>query len=116
MFCSDITQAFTYGELDVSLFCYPPAGYSCPTGKVLELNKCHYGAKQAPAHFKAVLTAFMIAEGFRAVNDTQTDWVKTERNSVFINAIFVDDVHHCTNHDDLMMYQAFQTNLRRSSI
>ena len=111
MFSSDITQAFTYGELDVSLFCYPPAGYSCPTGKVLELNKCLYGAKQAPARFKAVLTAFMIAEGFRAVNDAQTVWIKTERNSVLINAIFVDDVHHCTN--DLVMYRAFRKKFEK---
>ena len=113
MFSSDITQAFTNSGLDVSLFCYPPAGYSCQTGKVLqvELNKCLYSAKQAPARFKAVLTAFMIAEGYRAVNDAQTVWIKTKRNLVLINAIFVDDVHHCTN--DLVMYRAFRKKFEK---
>ena len=59
MFCSDITQAFTYGKLDTPLFCYPPPGFDYPKGTVFGLNYCLYGAKQAPACFKAVLTEFM---------------------------------------------------------
>ena len=113
MFSSDITQAFTYGELDVPLYCYPPVGFNCPKGKVFGLNYCLYGAKQAPARFMAVLTAFMIAEGFRAANDAQTVWIKIEGNSVLINAIFVDDVHHCTN--DPAMYQAFRKKFEKNS-
>ena len=35
---ADIAQAFTYGELDVPLYCYPSPGYVCPAGKVLKLN------------------------------------------------------------------------------
>ena len=36
MFSSDITQAFTYGKLDVPLYCLPPAGFDCPNGTVLD--------------------------------------------------------------------------------
>ena len=38
MFSSDITQAFTYGKLDVPLFCHPPPGFECPPGTVLGLK------------------------------------------------------------------------------
>ena len=94
MFTSDITQAFTYDKLDVPLYCYPPAGFSCPAGKVHSLNYCLYGVKQAPACFKNVVIAFMIKQGFRAVNDAQTIWIKSNGKSILIHAIFVDDVHH----------------------
>jgi hypothetical protein len=106
MFSSDITQAVTYGKLDVPLFCHPPPGFDCPPGTVLGLNYCLYGAKQAPARFKSVSTEFMIAEGFTAVNDSQTVWIKRQGSSLLICAWFVDDVHHCTN--DLSMYRSFR--------
>ena len=93
MLCSDITQAFTYGKLDTPLFCYPPPGFDYPKGTVFRFNYCLYGAKQAPACFKAVLTEFMFSEGFTACNDAQTVWLKRQNNSVLYNAAFVDDVH-----------------------
>jgi hypothetical protein len=111
MFSSDITQAFTYGKLDVPLFCHPPPGFGCPPGTVLSLNYCLYGAKQAPACFKGVSTEFMKSEGFTAVNDSQTVWIKTHGSSVLINAWFVDDVHHCTN--DLAMYRSFRKRFEK---
>jgi hypothetical protein len=46
MFSLDITQAFTYGKLDVPLFCHPPPGFECPPGTVLGLNYCLYGVLQ----------------------------------------------------------------------
>ncbi len=48
LFSSDITQAFTYGKLDVPLFCHLQQGFDCPEGTLLGLNYCLYGAKQAP--------------------------------------------------------------------
>ena len=111
MFSSDITQAFTYGKLDVPLFCHPPPGFECPPGTVLGLNYCLYGAKQAPACFKGVATEFMLSEGFTAVNDSQTVWIKSQGRSFLINAWFVDDVHHCTN--DLSMYRSFRKRFEK---
>ncbi len=78
MFSSDITQAFTYGKLDVPLFFHPPPGFECPPGTVLGLNYCLYGAKQAPACFKGVTTEFMLSEVFTAANDSQTVWIKSQ--------------------------------------
>jgi hypothetical protein len=111
MFSSDITQAFTYGKLDVPLFCHPPPGFECPPGTVLGLNYCLYGAKQAPACFKGVSTEFMLAEGFTAANDSQTVWIKCQGHSVLICAWFVDDVHHCTN--DLSLYRSFRKRFEK---
>ena len=111
MFCSDITQAFTYGKLDIPLYCLPPPGFEYRKGTVFGLNYCLYGAKQAPACFKAVLTEFMLSEGFVACNDAQTVWVKRDKQSVLYNATFVDDVHHCTN--DLAMYRAFRKKFEK---
>ena len=111
MFSSDITQAFTYGKLDVPLFCHPPPGFECPQGTVLGLNYCLYGAKQAPAGFKSVITDFHLGEGFKAVNDAQTVWVKRHNQSILINAIFVDDVLHCTN--DMAMYRTFRKRFEK---
>jgi hypothetical protein len=111
MFSSDITQAFTYGKLDVPLFCHPPPGFECPEGTVLGLNYCLYGAKQAPAGFKSVITDFHLGEGFKAVNDAQTVWVKRHNNSILINAIFVDDVLHCTN--DMALYRTFRKRFEK---
>ncbi len=73
MFSSEITQAFTYGKLDVPLCssCHPPPGCDCPKGTVWGLNYCLYGAKQAPACLKAVLTEFMLSEGLTACDDSQ---------------------------------------------
>ncbi len=42
---------------------------------------------------------------FKAVNDAQTVWIKRHNHSILINAIFVDDVLHCTN--DMAMYHTF---------
>ncbi len=103
---SDITQALTYGKLDVPLFCHPPPGFDSHEGTVLGLNYCLYGAKQAPAGFKSVMTDFHISEGFTAVNYAQTVWIKRHNQSVLINAIFVDDVLHCTN--DPALYRVFR--------
>ena len=103
-----ITEAFTYGKLDVTLHCHQPPGFNCPKGTVLGLNYCLYGAKQAP-EFQAVLTEFMLSEGFIACNDSQTEWVMRENESVPYNATFVDDVQHCTN--DLAVYRSFRNKL-----
>ena len=111
LFSSDITQAFTYGKLDVPLFCHPPPGFDCPEGTVLGLNYCLYGAKQAPAGFKSVMTDFHVSEGFTAVNDAQTVWIKRHNQSVLINAIFVDDVLHCTN--DPALYRVFRKRFEK---
>jgi hypothetical protein len=86
-----------YGKLDVPLFLPSASGFDCPEGTVLGLNCCLYGAKQAPACFKAVLTEYWSA-GFTACNDSdsQTVWIKQHNQSVLYCATFVDDVQHCT--------------------
>jgi hypothetical protein len=111
IFSSDISQAFTYGELDVPLYCYPPPGYNCPSGKVLKLNYCLYGAKQAPACFKKVLVEFLQSLEFSAANDAETIFIKRKGNSLLICACFVDDILHLTN--DTGMYKEFRQQFEK---
>ena len=59
---ADIAQAFSYGELDVPLYCYPPPGYVCPAGKVLKLNNALYGCVQAHAQLKKCSTRNLVQE------------------------------------------------------
>ena len=107
IFQSDITQAFTYGSLNgVDIFCYPPPGVPCPPGKVLKLERAVYGLKQAPAAFKACLTAFFRKQGFTPANDAETVWVKRVGKAVLIHGMFVDDILHCTN--DKTLYHEFR--------
>jgi hypothetical protein len=111
IFSSDINQAFTFGELDVPLYCYPPPGFDCPKGKVLKLNKCLYGAKQAPACFKKVLVEFLKLQGFTAANDAQTVFIKQQGKSILICACFVDDILHLTN--DTNFYRSFRKEFEK---
>ena len=72
---TDITQAFTYGELDpdVEIYCYIPDGFPVTSSnKVLKLERSVYGLKQAPAAFKDKLTSFFKRKNFTAVNDSGT--------------------------------------------
>ena len=101
---TDITQAFTYGELDpgVEIYCYIPDGFPSVSGnKVLKLERSVYGLKQAPAAFKEKLTSFFKNKNFKAVNDSGTVWMLSQGSSILITACYVDDVLHFTNDQKL---------------
>jgi hypothetical protein len=108
---ADIAQAFTYGELDVPLYCYPPPGYVCPAGKVLKLNNALYGCVQASARFKKCYTDFLKDEGFKPVNDAETMFKKQKGDSFLLTAIYVDDSLNCNN--DQSMYRIFRKKFEK---
>jgi hypothetical protein len=107
----NITQAFTYGELDVPLFCRPPPGYDCPPGKVLKLNNALYGCIQASACFKKCYTKFLLSDGFKPVNDAQTIFKKEKDSSFFIVAIYVDD--SLNGHNNSSLYNDFRKKFQK---
>lgn len=78
----------------------------CPEGKLLQLNYCLYGAKQAPACFKKVLVDFLLSLDFKPANDANTVFIKSRGLSKLICACFVDDILHLTN--DVSMYRDFR--------
>jgi hypothetical protein len=108
---TDITQAFTYGELDVPLFCRPPPGYDCPPGKVLKLNNALYGCIQASACFKKCYTEFLLSDGFKPVNDAQTIFKKEKDSSFLIVAIYVDD--SLNGHNNSSLYTDFRKKFQK---
>jgi hypothetical protein len=57
------------------------------------------------------MTDFHVSEGFTAVNNAQTVWIKRNNQSVLINAIFVDDVLHCTN--DPALFSVFRKRFEK---
>ncbi len=108
---ADIAQAFTYGELDVPLYCRPPPGYVCPSGKVLKLNNALYGCIQASACFKKCYTDFLKSEGFRPVNDAETMFKKQIGKSFLLTAIYVDDSLNSNN--DQSMFREFRKKFEK---
>jgi len=108
---ADIAQAFTYGELDVPLYCYPPPGYFCPSGKVLKLNNALYGCIQASACFKKCYTDFLKIEGFQPVNDAETMFKKQKGKSFLLTAIYVDDSLNSNN--DQSMFREFRKKFEK---
>jgi hypothetical protein len=110
----DITQAFTYGEVDpgVEIYCYIPDGVpSVSSNKVLKLERSVYGLKQAPAAFKDTLTRFFKSKNFTVVNDSETVWMLTRGSSFLITACYVDDVLHFTN--DQRLYRSFRQTFEK---
>ena len=108
---ADITQAFTYGKLDVPLFCYPPQGFDCPSDKVLKLNNALYGCVQASACFKKLYTEFLVSDGFKPINDAQTIFKKESGKSFLIVAIYVDD--SLNGHNDPSLYREFRKKFEK---
>ncbi len=113
---TDITKAFTYGEVDlgVDIYCYIPDGFpSVSSNKVLKLEHSDYGLKQAPAAFKPEnkLTRFFKSKKLTAVNDSGTVWMLTQGYSILITACFVDDVLHFTN--DQKLYRSFRQSFEK---
>ena len=108
---ADIAQAFSYGELDVPLYCRPPPGYVCPSGKVLKLNNALYGCIQASACFKKCYTDFLKSEGFRPVNDAETMFKKQIGKSFLLTAIYVDDSLNSNN--DQSMFREFRKKFEK---
>ena len=108
---ADIAQAFTYGELDVPLYCHPPPGYACPAGKVLKLNNALYGCVQASACFKKCYTDFLKNEGFLPVNDAETIFKKQKGKSFLLTAIYVDDSLNTDN--DRSMFRDFRKKFEK---
>ncbi len=108
---SDITQAFTYGKLDVELFCHPPSGYKCPAGKILALNNALYGCIQASACFKKCYCDFLLKDGFKPMNGAETIFKKQHNDSFVIASIFVDDSLNATN--DSTYYRDFRKKFEK---
>ena len=101
---TDITQAFTYGNVDPSLqlYCRIPPGFPVASpNKVLKLEKSVYGLKQAPAAFKEKLTNFMKAAKCTSANAAGTVWICRRGHEILINAVYVDDILHFTNSPQL---------------
>ena len=68
---SDISQAFTYGDLDHDLYLFPPEGSpDYDTGVVWKCNKSLYGFRQSQSKWKELIIAFFCNElGYKAAND-----------------------------------------------
>ena len=61
----DVEQAFVQSKLDEDVFLRLPRGCGRLSGKVVRLNKCLYGLKQASRSWHAYLTTCLNTLGFQ---------------------------------------------------
>lgn len=110
---SDVTQAFLQADIkeeDGSLqeiYIKLPTGceQKCPhTGKILKygrLNKALYGLKQAPKRWNKTLSDSLLKLGFIQHESDPCLYTKTEKGSILIYGIYVDDIIKVTNNKAL---------------
>jgi hypothetical protein len=66
----DVRSAFLTCPLEYEVTLFPPHGFECPPGTVLELRKAIYGLKQASKAWYNRLKNFLVSKGFKS---TQAD-------------------------------------------
>jgi len=89
----DVTGAFLYGDLQETVYCYPPPGFSDPTGhgRVWLLKKALYGLKQAPRCWITMLRRTLLQHGFtQSTVEPSLFSFSRNRDTLFL-LVFVDD-------------------------
>jgi hypothetical protein len=85
----DVKSAFLYGELTEDVYMHPLPGYE-EGDLVWLLKKCLYGLKQSAREWYAVLSTYLLENGFQASNFDPCVFVHHERE-MFLS-IYVDDL------------------------
>lgn len=84
----DIKTAFLYGNVEESIYMYPPEGYNCKD-KVFKLKRALYGLKQAPLRWNIRFTDFLKEKNFKPLKSEQC--IFRSINKDLILGIYVDD-------------------------
>ena len=105
LYKTDCKQAFLYGEMDdVDIYVRPPDWWPehIPDGQVLLLKKSVYGTKQAARRWHVKIAAWMEDQGYGAVNNEKTIFMKWVGKDFIIHGLFVDDMQHTATDPSLM--------------
>lgn len=96
----DTDTAFLHGHLKESIYMEPPEGFDFG-GKVLKLNKCIYGLKQAPLVWYETLKAKFESQGFTISHADQSMLILSDSKTKAFAVIYVDDQILTGPDDDL---------------
>ena len=101
---TDTSQAFLYGDMaDDKVYINPPKWWPeiIPDGHVLQLLKSIYGTKQAARRWHIHISEWMEKNGYPAVNNEKTIFMKRVGNDFIIHGLFVDDMMHVPTNNAL---------------
>jgi hypothetical protein len=105
LFKTDCKQAFLYGDMDdVEIYIKKPDWWpvEIPEGHVLLLCKSVYGTRQAARKWHICISRWMNSQGYAAVNNEETIFMKWEGKDFIIHGLFVDDMQHTSTSQALM--------------
>ncbi|XP_076947543.1 uncharacterized protein LOC143619520 [Bidens hawaiensis] len=90
----DVKTAFFHGELKEEVYVQQPEGFIVPgkEDKVYRLYKALYGLRQAPRAWNERLNATLKRLKFKRCPSEQVVYTRTEKNSVTIVGVYVDDL------------------------
>lgn len=107
----DIKTAFLNGNLEEDVYMKQPIGYSDGSGRVCKLSKSLYGLKQASRCWNKRFTNFIKDFGFTECQADPCVFVRRNKQSQTILAIYVDDGLIASNDDKEV--QAIVAHLKR---
>lgn len=87
----DIKTAFLYGDLEETVYMHQPVGYDDNSGRVCQLRKSLYGLKQSSRCWNQKFSSFIKEFGFVVSKADPCVFVKNEKETTTILAIYVDD-------------------------
>ena len=96
MWKTDCKQAFLNGDMDVDLYVRPPDWWpeKLKEGNVLLLCKSIYGTRQAARRWHIRIASWMSDNGYHAVNNEETIFMKPEGDDWIMHGLYVDDMQH----------------------
>jgi hypothetical protein len=99
----DVTTAFLYGDLEEEIYMDVPPGIPNPDNKVWRLRNSLYGLKQAPRVWYKKLHEKLCDLGFCRSSVDHSIYSRNYNGSIFIIAVYVDDLILVTNSTNQLM-------------
>lgn len=99
-----VKSAFLHGELNEDVYVEQPKGFEKrgEEHKVYKLKRALYGLKQAPRAWYSRIEGYFEREGFERCYCEHTLFVKSERDSILIVSLYVDDLIYTGNSAAMM--------------
>ncbi|GJR02558.1 putative ribonuclease H-like domain-containing protein [Tanacetum coccineum] len=90
----DVKSAFLYGKIDEEVYVSQPPGFIDPKypQKVYKVVKALYGLHQAPRAWYAILSTFLLKNGYRRGTIDKTLFIKKDKNDIMLVQVYVDDI------------------------
>lgn len=95
----DAVRAFLQGDVEEQIYMRQPEGFDDGSGRVCLLRKALYGLKQASRQWNVKLNGVMIDSGYRRLKTDACIYIRRERSSMVIVAVYVDDLLIFSNHN-----------------